>query len=134
MLSLNNAFCSFIGYGEDDFGYRCYDPIEKKLIRSLHVVFIEDQTIENIAKVERLTSFSDGYLINVNPTPMEDGNIHVGASQPKKEHEDVGEPMIVDDRVDTSYDVVLPETSIEQGKQLPLQEVANQPIRRSTGE
>ena len=45
-----------------------------------------------------------------------------------------GESMIVDDRVDASYDVVLAQIGLEQGEQLPLQEVTNQPIRRSTRE
>ena len=38
----------FIGYGQDEFGYRFYDPIDKKLIRSRDVVFFEDQAIEDI--------------------------------------------------------------------------------------
>ena len=50
MLKLSSAssFC----YGQDEFGYRFYDPIDKKLIRSRDVVFFEDQTIENIDKIE----------------------------------------------------------------------------------
>jgi len=45
--------CIFIGYGEDGFGYRFYDPIEKKLVRSRDVQFMKDQTIEDIDKVEK---------------------------------------------------------------------------------
>ena len=40
--------CIFISYGEDEFGYRFYDPVEKKLVRSRDVQFMEDQTIEDI--------------------------------------------------------------------------------------
>jgi len=29
--------CIFISYGEDEFGYRFYDPVEKKLVRSRDV-------------------------------------------------------------------------------------------------
>ena len=36
--------CIFIGYGEDEFGYRFYDPIEKKLVKSRDVQFMKDQT------------------------------------------------------------------------------------------
>jgi len=32
----------FIGYGEDEFGYRFYDPVEKKLVRSRDVQFMKD--------------------------------------------------------------------------------------------
>ena len=40
----------FIGYSHDDFGYKLYDPVENKIVRSRDVVFVEDQTIENIRK------------------------------------------------------------------------------------
>ena len=26
--------CVFIGYGQDELGYRFYDPVQKKLVRS----------------------------------------------------------------------------------------------------
>jgi hypothetical protein len=57
----------FIGYGHDEFGYRLYDPLWKKLIRSCDVVFMEDQTIEDIVKVERDTPNKDISLSNVSP-------------------------------------------------------------------
>ena len=37
--------CVFIGYGQDELGYRFYDPVQKKLVRSRDVVFMEDYTI-----------------------------------------------------------------------------------------
>ena len=65
MLKLSSAssFC----YGQDEFGYRFYDPIDKKLIRSRDVVFFEDQTIENIDKTEKLDSHTDESLVDVDP-------------------------------------------------------------------
>nr|KYP48956.1 Retrovirus-related Pol polyprotein from transposon TNT 1-94 [Cajanus cajan] len=45
-LDTKTRQCIFIGYGEDEFGYRFYDPVEKKLVRSRDVQFMEDQTIE----------------------------------------------------------------------------------------
>ena len=51
--------CIFIGYGQDEFGYRFYDLIDKKLIRSCDIVFFEDQTIEDIDKTEKLDSHTD---------------------------------------------------------------------------
>ena len=42
----------FLGYGLDEFGYRLYDPVGKKIVRSRDVVFVEDQTIEDIEKTE----------------------------------------------------------------------------------
>ena len=65
MLKLSSAssFC----YGQDEFGYRFYDPIDKKLIRSRDVVFFEDQTIEYIDKTEKLDSHTDEILVDVDP-------------------------------------------------------------------
>lgn len=45
--------CVFIGYGEDEFGYRLCDPVKKKLIRSQEIVFILDQTIQDIGKTDK---------------------------------------------------------------------------------
>ncbi|GJZ76954.1 putative RNA-directed DNA polymerase [Tanacetum coccineum] len=45
--------CVFIGYGLDNFGYKLYDLVEKKVIRSRDVDFMEDQTIEDIDKVKK---------------------------------------------------------------------------------
>ncbi|WMV49915.1 hypothetical protein MTR67_043300 [Solanum verrucosum] len=38
----------------DEFGYRFFDLVEKKLIRSRNVVFFEDQTIEALDKDEKV--------------------------------------------------------------------------------
>ena len=46
----------FIGYGIDEFGYRLYDPIEKKLVRSRDIIFMENQTIEDIDIAEKVES------------------------------------------------------------------------------
>ena len=37
--------CIFLGYGEDEFGYRLWDLIEKKVIRSRDIVFMEEKII-----------------------------------------------------------------------------------------
>ena len=46
--------CIFIGYGHEDFGYILWDPMKKKIIRSQDVIFLEDQTIEDFEKTEKL--------------------------------------------------------------------------------
>ena len=50
-LDVKTRECIFIGYGQDQFGYRFYDPIEKKLVRSRDAVFVEEQTINDIGEV-----------------------------------------------------------------------------------
>jgi len=42
----------FLGYRLDEFGYKLFDPIAKKVLRSYDVVFVEDQTIEDIVKTK----------------------------------------------------------------------------------
>ena len=43
--------CIFVGYGQDQLGYRFYDPVQKRLVRSHDAVFIEDEIIEDIEKL-----------------------------------------------------------------------------------
>ncbi|KAJ0083216.1 hypothetical protein Patl1_31100 [Pistacia atlantica] len=50
-LDLKTRACIFLGYGNDEFGYRFYDLARQKLVRSRDVVFFKDQTIEDIDKV-----------------------------------------------------------------------------------
>ena len=58
--------CIFLGYGHEEFGYRLYDPVDKKVVRSRDVVFLEDQTIEDIDKLESAES-STNDLVDLNP-------------------------------------------------------------------
>ena len=66
-LDVKTKQCIFIGYGQDELGYRLYDPIGKKLLRSRDVVFVEDQTIEDIEKVEKAEPQHSSDLIDVDP-------------------------------------------------------------------
>ena len=34
--------CIFLGYGHEEFGYRLWDPMSRKIVRSRDVVFLED--------------------------------------------------------------------------------------------
>ncbi|KAK8589774.1 hypothetical protein V6N12_024165 [Hibiscus sabdariffa] len=64
--------CIFIGYGlNGEFGYRLYDLVQKKLVRSRDVVFIEDQTIDDIDKTKKKDSPDSGDLTDVNLTPLD---------------------------------------------------------------
>lgn len=45
--------CIFLSYGLDEFGYRLFDPIANKVLRRRDVVFVEDQTIEDIVKTKK---------------------------------------------------------------------------------
>ena len=51
-LDAKTRQCILLGYGLDEFGYKLFDPIAKKVVRSRDVVFVEDQTIEDIVKAK----------------------------------------------------------------------------------
>ncbi|RDX66455.1 hypothetical protein CR513_54773, partial [Mucuna pruriens] len=69
-LDMKTRQCIFIGYGHDEYGYKMYDPIEKKLVRSRDVQFMEDQTIEDIDKVKKSTPEKDNSLFEIDPVLM----------------------------------------------------------------
>ncbi|KAG8479560.1 hypothetical protein CXB51_029173 [Gossypium anomalum] len=94
-LDAKTRQCIFIGYGLDgEFGYRLYDPVQKKLVRSRDVVFIEDQTIDDIDKTEKVDSQDSGDLIDVNPVPLDSSpdliqdDVHGDVSD---DHQDIGD-------------------------------------------
>jgi len=43
--------CIYLRPPKDEFGYRLWDPINKKIVRSRDVVFFEDQTIKHSQKI-----------------------------------------------------------------------------------
>ena len=75
----------FRGYLEDEFGYRFWDPISKKVIRSRGVVFFEDQTTEDIDKSSHSESPS---IIGLNPVfPNLSTRAHGENTQEVEDHE-----------------------------------------------
>ena len=75
-LDAKSRHCIFIGYGEDEFGYRFYDPIEKKLVRSRDVKFMEDQTID---KMEKSTPKEDNGVVDFEPVQLPIQNLNTDA-------------------------------------------------------
>ena len=51
--------CIFLGYSNEEFGYRLWDPTTKKIIRNRDVILFEDQTIEDLDQVKKLKPFSE---------------------------------------------------------------------------
>ena len=68
-LDAKTRQCIFIGYGLDEFGCRLYDPIEKKLVRSRDIIFMENQTIEHIDKAEKVESSSFDGIVHHDEVP-----------------------------------------------------------------
>ena len=53
----NHVF--FLGYGHEEFRYRLWDPLSKKIVISRDVVFLEDQLVDDGDKVENASSSAE---------------------------------------------------------------------------
>ena len=51
--------CIFLGYGHEEFGYRLWNPMSKKIVRSRDIVFLEDQLVDDGDKVEKASSYAE---------------------------------------------------------------------------
>ena len=45
--------CIFVEYGDVEFGYKLWDPKEKKMIRSRDVVFHENENLADFEKIQK---------------------------------------------------------------------------------
>ena len=61
--------CIFFGYGLDEFDYKLYDLIEKKLVRSHDIVFMVNQTIKDIDKAKKIKSSSFDGIVHLDKVP-----------------------------------------------------------------
>lgn len=65
-----------MNYVYEEFGYRLWNPIDQNVIRIKDVVLLEEQTIEDFKKVEKLKFFTRNYddPSLVPPTIVNDDN------------------------------------------------------------
>ena len=75
-LQSHSRLCCFLGYGIGQKGYRCYDPISKRLRVSRHVVFWEHKMFYQLPHVPVSPIPSIDLLLNLfpeeSPTSMSD--------------------------------------------------------------
>ena len=117
--------CIFVGYGDEEFGYRLWDPIKKKVVRSRDVVFHENEIVGNTT-MDDASSTRDGVDITPVSIPTDDAT---GGGMPESEQEEE-EPVVGDQ--ETTVD----EEGVEQGEPenpVPPEEVGP-PLRRSSRE
>ncbi|RDY02457.1 hypothetical protein CR513_14075, partial [Mucuna pruriens] len=98
MLDMKTRQCMFIGYGQDEYGYRLYDPAEKKLVKIRYVQFMEGQTIKDINKVKKATPKKDNSLseidlvwVSVHDLDTIENNVQNG-----EQHDYVGDQQLGD--------------------------------------
>lgn len=88
--------CIFFGYENGEFGYRLWDPIEKKLVRSQDVVFFEKEIIENVWNLNKAKTSSNNF---VDLTPTSNNNLNTETNQPN-----VSQSTETNDPQDEEYD------------------------------
>ena len=113
-LDMKSHYCIFLGYGQDEFGYRLYNPVAKKLVRSRDVIFFEDETIEDINKAKDNNLKGKDVLIDSDP-------VQLSSSTENEVQQDNAQ-----DNNQDEHDVHLENVSSEQ------EELPSIPIRRST--
>ncbi|GKV17327.1 hypothetical protein SLEP1_g27844 [Rubroshorea leprosula] len=117
--------CIFVGYGDEEFGYRLWDLEKKKTVKSRDVVFHEHEKINDL-KEDKATRSSGEGVEDLTPakTPSRKITDEEEVQAPEDETE---EPTIEEDEasVDGGND--------EQGEQ-PLPQEEEPQLRRSTRE
>jgi hypothetical protein len=79
--------CIYLGSPSDEFGFRLWDPIKKKTVRSRDVVFIEDETIQDIGKPEKPKATTPQVVLDpVNPPLVNDN--HGGDDEDAEDSDD----------------------------------------------
>ena len=114
--------CVFIGCGQDELGYRFYDPVQKKLVRSRDAMFMEDHTIQDIEKIDATEFQYSDNLIDLDPIPL----THLPTQVEDEAHDDQHD---ISD-VETPTQVKMEDDVHEQS---PVAEaLPDIPLRRST--
>ncbi|RDY10892.1 hypothetical protein CR513_04511, partial [Mucuna pruriens] len=123
-LDMKTRQCIFIGYGHDEYSYRLYDLVEKKLVKSRDVQFMEDQTIEDIDKVKKTTLEKDNILFEIDPFRMLVHDLHTADNniQNGEQHNYVGDQQLGD-----GFDIPLDDDAEKEQKMSQDENLGNPP-------
>lgn len=77
----------FLGIWTWGVGYRLWDPVDKKLIRSRNVIFFEDQSIWRHREDEKLRSDLK-IPVNLDPVPLQVKHDKYGGADAEKNNDD----------------------------------------------
>ena len=115
--------CIFLGYGHEEFGYKLWDPLSNKIVRSKDVVFLEDQLVDDGDKVEKASSFAEIPIIIDLVVPP---TLYVNHGEELQEGDGV-----IENEDDPIVDDVEPTEQVDEELPLPPYEPS---LRRSTRE
>ena len=51
--------CIFLGYGDDEFSYRVWDLVDKKVFWSRDIIFMEDKTLADWESEKKIMNFDE---------------------------------------------------------------------------
>lgn len=139
-LDFKTSPCVFVGYGDEEFGYRLYDPAKQKVVRSRDVVFYEHEMGFHLLGADK--TYYSNFSHDVIDMPMP----HVSASDdqltgdaPEDGHEiahehdhieEVQPDVVVPQPDDEAVDVQHGESSNQGEKSSP--QVEEPTLRKST--
>ena len=127
--------CIFLGSEDDEFGYRLWDPKEKKIVRSRDVIFFEDQTIEDFEQKEK-TESTTFIPSNSNPRPTPQLPLmpanHGGDLQNDDNGGFLNEPLVGDPESANDDVDVIPEQVMQEAPDEPQLRRSTRPRQPST--
>ena len=115
--------CIFIGYGNEEFGYKVWDPKTRKVIRSRDVIFHEDQTMKDSNKEEQQ---SEKVTMNITINPP----LQFTGEEDAQNEGDI--PEAIPD--DSDEESIPSQEHDDQGEQFTGQENEQPQLRRSNRE
>ncbi|KAG6771904.1 hypothetical protein POTOM_023299 [Populus tomentosa] len=127
--------CIFLGSEDDEFGYRLWDPKEKKIVRSRDVIFFEDQTIEDFEQKEK-TESTTFIPSNSNPIPTPQLPLmpanHGGDLQNDDNGGFLNEPLVGDVESTNDEIDIIPEQVMQEAPDEPQLRRSTRPRQPST--
>ena len=122
--------CIFIGYGDEEFGYRLWDPKKQKIVKRKDIAFHEHETIKDIEKNVSGTKLTYDNVADLTPeqTSLESATneAKMSKSEPVTELE---EPVIKEEESGDDSNM----RGVDQGEQIPSLEERPQ-LRQTTRE
>ena len=117
------AMCILLGYGDDEFGYRVWDPVEKKFFRSRDIIFMEDKTIADWESEKKIKNSEE---FRPEPTEsrltLEEPTSYREEAEPVEEAEEVETGTDQDPESDSDEEETLEPVAESQGRRYPLRE------------
>lgn len=95
-LNVKSKEYIFLGYRDENFGYRLYNPFDKKVIRSKDVIFLEDHIFEQNNKAIEKPRSSCDIPNSLDPVSIPNSSNQGGAEEAREEVSRNKDEIVVD--------------------------------------